>query len=170
MAKRNRIVFFIQKAKLFKNYSAVVNELLIPWRNEVQNGFNYLCAVKKKKQIRILPQVLVQDYAAEGRSLARVDGKVIFIEGAVPGNVVDVQLGKSKKDWAEGKAIHFHSLSAARVQPFCSHFGLCGGCKWQMLPYAEQIQYKQREVEQNLKRIGGIELPQAETHCGCRCY
>lgn len=125
----------------------------------MQNGFNYLCAVKKKKQIRILPQVLVQDYAAEGRSLARVDGKVIFIEGAVPGDVVDVQLGKSKKDWAEGKAIHFHSLSAARVQPFCSHFGLCGGCKWQMLPYAEQIKYKQREVEQNLKRIGGIELP-----------
>lgn len=123
------------------------------------NGFIYLCTVRKKKQIRILPQVLVEDYAAEGRSLARVDGKVVFIEGAVPGDIVDVQLGKSKKDWAEGKAVHFHSHSAQRVHPFCTHFGLCGGCKWQMLPYSEQIKYKQREVEQNLKRIGRIELP-----------
>ena len=116
--------------------------------------------MRKKKQIRILPQVLVEDYAAEGRSLARVDGKVVFIEGAVPGDVVDVQLGKSKKDWAEGKAVQFHSFSPQRTKPFCDHFGLCGGCKWQMLPYAEQIKYKQREVEQNLKRIGRIELPE----------
>ncbi|MBX9785461.1 MAG: 23S rRNA (uracil(1939)-C(5))-methyltransferase RlmD [Chitinophagaceae bacterium] len=115
--------------------------------------------MRKKKQIRILQSVTVEDYAAEGRSLARVDGKVVFIEGAVPGDVVDVQLGKSKKDWAEGRAVHFHTHSQRRATPFCSHFGLCGGCKWQMLPYADQLQYKQKEVEQNLKRIGKLELP-----------
>lgn len=119
----------------------------------------YLCAVRKKNKIRILEQVLVEDYAAEGKSIARVDGKVIFIDGAVPGDVVNIQLGKSKKDWAEGRAIHFHSYSADRTNPFCGHFGLCGGCKWQMLPYEKQLEYKQREVEQNLKRIGRIELP-----------
>jgi 23S rRNA (uracil1939-C5)-methyltransferase len=115
--------------------------------------------VRKKNKIRILEQVTVEDYAAEGKSLARVDGKVIFIEGAVPGDVVNVQLGKSKKDWAEGRAVHFHSYSPERTNPFCDHFGLCGGCKWQMLPYEKQLEYKQREVEQNLKRIGRIELP-----------
>lgn len=120
----------------------------------------YLYAVRKKNKIRILEQVTVEDYAAEGKSLARVDGKVIFIEGAVPGDVVNIQLGKSKKDWAEGKAVHFHSYSSQRTTPFCKHFGLCGGCKWQMLPYEKQLEYKQREVEQNLKRIGRIELPE----------
>ncbi len=99
----------------------------------------------------------MEDYAAEGKSLARVDGKVVFIEGAVPGDVVDVQLSKSKKDWAEGRAIAFHSYSPGRLTPFCSHFGLCGGCKWQMLAYEQQLVYKQREVEQHIKRIGHIE-------------
>jgi 23S rRNA (uracil1939-C5)-methyltransferase len=121
---------------------------------------DYLCAVRKKHKLRILEAIKVEDYAAEGKSIARVDGKVIFIEGAVPGDVVNIQLGKSKKDWAEGRAIHFHTYAAERINPFCSHFGLCGGCKWQMLPYEKQLEYKQREVEQNLKRIGRIELPQ----------
>jgi 23S rRNA (uracil1939-C5)-methyltransferase len=121
---------------------------------------DYLCPVRKKNKVRILEAIKVEDYAAEGKSIARVDGKVIFIEGAVPGDVVNIQLGKSKKDWAEGRAVHFHEYSAERTTPFCSHFGLCGGCKWQMLPYEKQLEYKQREVEQNLKRIGRIELPQ----------
>lgn len=115
--------------------------------------------MRKKNKIRILEKITVEDYAAEGKSIARVDGKVIFIEGAVPGDVVNIQLGKSKKDWAEGKVVHFHEYSSQRTTPFCSHFGLCGGCKWQMLPYEKQLEYKQREVEQNLKRIGRIELP-----------
>ncbi|MFT3846048.1 MAG: 23S rRNA (uracil(1939)-C(5))-methyltransferase RlmD [Lacibacter sp.] len=115
--------------------------------------------MRKKNKIRILESVKVEDYAAEGKSIARVEGKVIFIEGAVPGDIIDVQLGKSKKDWAEGKAVRFHEYAAERTTPFCEHFGLCGGCKWQMLPYEKQLEYKQREVEQNLKRIGRIELP-----------
>ncbi|MFN8264917.1 MAG: 23S rRNA (uracil(1939)-C(5))-methyltransferase RlmD [Chitinophagaceae bacterium] len=119
-----------------------------------------------KRKNKQLNQVTVEDYAAEGRSLARVEGKVVFIEGAVPGDVVDVLLSKSKKDWAEGKAVHFHTLSSQRVTPFCAHFGLCGGCKWQMLPYDQQLVYKQREVEQNLKRIGRIELPVIEPIIG----
>ena len=101
----------------------------------------------------------MEDYAAEGKSLARVDGKVIFIENVVPGDVVDVRLLKNKKDWAEGVPVHTHSLSADRVLPFCSHFGVCGGCQWQMLPYEKQLQYKHRQVEETLKRIGKVQLP-----------
>jgi 23S rRNA (uracil1939-C5)-methyltransferase len=102
---------------------------------------------------------MVNDYAAEGKSLAKVDGKVIFIESAVPGDVVDVKLFKNKKDWAEGYPLRFHEYSRERVDPFCSHFGVCGGCQWQMLPYKKQLEYKQKQVEDNLKRIGKVELP-----------
>ncbi len=114
--------------------------------------------MRKKKNI-ILEKILVEDYAAEGKSLARVDGKVIFIESVVPGDVVDIQLQKSKKDWAEGRPLRFHSYSPERVQPFCAHFGVCGGCQWQMLPYEKQLQYKQQQVKDNLQRIGKITLP-----------
>ena len=107
----------------------------------------------------MLEKLLVEDYAAEGKSLARVEGKVIFIENVVPGDVVDVRLLKNKKDWAEGVPVQIHSFSADRVEPFCSHFGVCGGCQWQMLPYEKQLQYKHRQVEETLKRIGKVELP-----------
>jgi 23S rRNA (uracil1939-C5)-methyltransferase len=115
--------------------------------------------VRKQKKTAILENILVQDYAAEGKSLARVDGKVVFIEGAVPGDVVDVLLSKNKADWAEGHTIKIHSLSADRVTPFCQHFGLCGGCQWQMLPYEKQLYYKQKQVSDNLNRIGKVKLP-----------
>lgn len=120
----------------------------------------------RKKNIT-LEKVSVEDYAAEGKALSRVDGKVIFIEGAVPGDVVDVRLGKNKKDWAEGKVTLVHQYSTDRVDPFCEHFGVCGGCKWQMLPYEKQLQYKQQEVEQHLKRIGKVTLPPMEPILGC---
>ena len=102
----------------------------------------------------------MEDYAAEGKSIARVDGKVVFIERVVPGDVVDIKLGKSKKDWAEGYPLQFHSFSKERTEPFCQHFGVCGGCQWQMLPYDKQLFYKRQQVEDNLKRIGKIELPE----------
>ena len=120
----------------------------------------------RKKNV-VLSNITVQDYAAEGKALSKVDGKVIFIEGAVPGDVVDVRLGKNKKDWAEGKAIHFHSYSPGRVQPFCEHFGVCGGCKWQMLPYQQQLVYKENEVTQNLRRLGKVALPSIMPIMGC---
>ncbi|MBK8785531.1 MAG: 23S rRNA (uracil(1939)-C(5))-methyltransferase RlmD [Chitinophagaceae bacterium] len=104
--------------------------------------------------------LLITDYAAEGKALAKLDGKVIFISGAVPGDVADVLLTKNKKDWAEGRVLKIKELSKERVEPFCKHFGICGGCKWQMLPYAKQLQYKQQEVEQNLRRIGKVDLPE----------
>jgi len=116
--------------------------------------------VRRKKKNIILEKLLVEDYAAGGKSLAKVDGKVIFIENVVPGDVVDVRLMKNKKDWAEAVPIYTHSLSADRVTPFCSHFGVCGGCQWQMLPYEKQLQYKHKQVEETLKRIGKVALPE----------
>jgi 23S rRNA (uracil1939-C5)-methyltransferase len=121
--------------------------------------------LRKKKDI-VFENVLVEDYAAEGKSLARVEGKVIFIDDVVPGDVVNIRLGKNKKDWAEARPILFQSLSKDRVQPFCQHFGVCGGCQWQMLPYEKQLKYKQRQVFDNLTRIGKIELPDFEPIVG----
>ena len=115
--------------------------------------------MRKKNKNITLAGVRVEDYAAEGKSLARVDGKVIFIENAVPGDVVDIRLSKNKKDWAEGHITAFRSYSPERVEPFCAHFGVCGGCRWQMLPYPLQLRYKQQQVEDNLRRIGKIALP-----------
>jgi 23S rRNA (uracil1939-C5)-methyltransferase len=115
--------------------------------------------VRKKKEAPLLENVLIEDYAAEGKSLARVNGKVIFVEGAVPGDVVDVQLQKNKADWGEGFVKKFHTYSPIRVQPFCAHFGVCGGCQWQMLPYDQQLVYKHKQVFDNLTRIAKIPLP-----------
>ena len=115
--------------------------------------------MRKKNKNIVLTNILIEDYAAEGKSLARVDGKVIFIENAIPGDVVDVKLSKNKKDWAEGFITAFHSYSPDRVTPFCSHFGVCGGCRWQMLPYPLQLKYKQQQVADVLERIGKVDLP-----------
>jgi 23S rRNA (uracil1939-C5)-methyltransferase len=122
--------------------------------------------LKRKYKHQILENILVEDYAAEGKSLARVEGKVIFIEDAVPGDIVDIRLSKSKKDWAEGKAVNFRQYSSQRVTPFCEHFGICGGCQWQMLPYDQQLIFKQKQVQDNLERIGKISLPPFESILG----
>ncbi len=110
--------------------------------------------------------MLVEDYAAEGKSLARHNGKVVFIENVVPGDIVDIRLTRNKKDWAEGVVTRFREYSKERVTPFCSHFGVCGGCQWQMLPYPLQLQYKQKQVTDNLQRIGKLELPEMEPIAG----
>jgi 23S rRNA (uracil1939-C5)-methyltransferase len=115
--------------------------------------------VRHEKPPVILEALCIEDYAAEGKSLARFNGKVIFIEKTVPGDVADVQLFKNKKDWAEGFPLRFHKLSEERVTPFCQHFGVCGGCQWQMLPYEKQLFYKQKQVSDILTRIGKIKLP-----------
>ncbi len=116
--------------------------------------------MRKKNKNITLTNVLVEQYAAEGKSLARVDGKVIFIENAVPGDIVDLKLSKNKKDWAEGFITAFREYSPNRVEPFCAHFGVCGGCRWQMLPYPLQLQYKQQQVVDVLQRIGKVALPE----------
>jgi 23S rRNA (uracil1939-C5)-methyltransferase len=108
---------------------------------------------RKKFTLENLP---VTGYAAEGKALGRAEGKVIFVEGAVPGDVADVLITRNKKDWAEGKAITIKEFSKERVEPFCIHFGVCGGCKWQMLPYKKQLEYKQQEAAEAFKRIGKL--------------
>ena len=100
------------------------------------------------------------DVAAEGKAIAKVNDLVIFVPYVVPGDVVDLQIKRKKNKYAEAEAVKFHELSPNRAGPFCQHYGVCGGCKWQVLPYAEQIRYKQQQVEDNLKRIGKIELPE----------
>ncbi|MDE3126215.1 MAG: 23S rRNA (uracil(1939)-C(5))-methyltransferase RlmD [Bacteroidota bacterium] len=122
--------------------------------------------VRKKKDRIILENVLVEAYAAEGKSIARVNGKAVFIEKAVPGDVVNVLLHKNKKDWAEGEAITIHQPSSQRAEPFCSHFGTCGGCSWQMLPYHLQLQYKAQQVHDHLTRLAKISLPPFEPIIG----
>jgi 23S rRNA (uracil1939-C5)-methyltransferase len=113
----------------------------------------------RRKKV-VLHNVVMENYAAEGKSLGRVEGKVIFVENTIPGDEVDVLLQKNKKDWGEGIALHYHKYSDLRVEPFCQHFGVCGGCQWQMLPYEQQLQFKQQQVADNLKRIGKVPLPE----------
>lgn len=108
----------------------------------------------------MLEKFLVEDYAAEGKSLGRWEGKVVFVERTVPGDVVDVFLYKNKKDWAEGYPLVFHELSPKRTVPFCEHYGDCGGCQWQSVPYEEQLKFKFRQVQDALQRIGKVPLPE----------
>ncbi len=113
---------------------------------------------RKKKPL--ISEVTIESYAAEGKSIAKLeDGKVLFVENVIPGDIVDVQVTKNKKSYAEGRMTRLIAPSPLRSEPFCIHFGICGGCKWQMLPYSKQLEYKQQQVEDQLKRIGHIELP-----------
>lgn len=115
-------------------------------------------ARRKKPELQ---DVKISSYAAEGKSIAQLeDGKVLFVPGAVPGDVVNVRVVKNKKSWAEGKVLDLVKPSEDRVDAFCEHFGICGGCKWQMLPYEQQLVYKQQQVTDQLTRIGHIELPE----------
>ncbi len=107
-----------------------------------------------------MENLLVTGYAAGGKCLAKHEGKVIFMENAVPGDIVTVRLIKNKKDWAEAQVIRIVSFSSERIEPFCQHFGICGGCQWQMLPYEKQLEYKHDQVLQSLKRIGKLDLPE----------
>lgn len=114
---------------------------------------------RKKKELPLIENVEIVDVAAEGKAIAKVDDLVVFIPYVVPGDVIDLQITRKKNKYAEGKPVRFISYSPNRTEAFCEHFGICGGCKWQVLPYAEQLKYKQKQVEDNLTRIGEIELP-----------
>ncbi len=108
----------------------------------------------------IFENVLIEGIAAEGKAIARVDNKVIFVPGVAPGDVVDIRVTRRKKSFFEGTAIKFHTYSKDRVKPFCEYFGTCGGCKWQHLPYDLQLKFKNQQVTDNLVRIGKIDLPE----------
>ena len=113
---------------------------------------------RKRKPLPILEKVTITDVAAEGKALARVNDLVVFVPYVAPGDVVDIQLLRKRHNYAEGKAIAFHTYAAERAVPFCEHFGVCGGCKWQHLPYEAQLRYKQKQVVDNLTRIGKVDL------------
>ncbi|WP_394800977.1 23S rRNA (uracil(1939)-C(5))-methyltransferase RlmD [Bacteroides pyogenes] len=115
---------------------------------------------RKKKELPLLEKVTILDVAAEGKAIAKVNDLVIFVPYVVPGDVVDLQIKRKKNKYAEAEAVKFHEYSPKRAVPFCQHYGVCGGCKWQVLPYSEQIRYKQKQVEDNLRRIGKIDLPE----------
>jgi 23S rRNA (uracil1939-C5)-methyltransferase len=115
---------------------------------------------KNKKPLPIFEKITITDIAAEGKAIAKVNDVVVFVPFVVPGDVVDLQVTKKKSHFMEARPIHFHHYSEKRTEAVCEHFGICGGCKWQILPYSEQIRYKQKQVVDNLTRIGKIELPE----------
>lgn len=114
---------------------------------------------RKKKALPLLEKIEITGVAAEGKSLARVNDMVVFVPFVVPGDVVDIQLRRKKHSYAEGEAVKFHEYSSLRAVPFCKHYGVCGGCKWQCLQYEHQLKYKQQQVVDALTRIGKVELP-----------
>ncbi|OKL39789.1 23S rRNA (uracil(1939)-C(5))-methyltransferase RlmD [Pontibacter flavimaris] len=103
---------------------------------------------------------------AEGKCLARHDNMVVFVAGVAPGDVVDLRVTRKKKSYMEAEPVHFHELSELRVQPFCEHFGTCGGCKWQHIGYDTQLYFKQKQVKDNLERIGKVPLPEFDPILG----
>lgn len=121
----------------------------------------------KKKTLPVIENLVITDYAAEGNSLARIDEMVVFIPYGAPGDVADVQLTRKRKSYAEGRITALRQPSPVRVEPRCAHFTVCGGCKWQHVPYSEQLAFKQRQVEETLRRIAKVELPVVSTILGC---
>jgi 23S rRNA (uracil1939-C5)-methyltransferase len=115
---------------------------------------------RKKKIDLLLESVTIESVAAEGKALTHVDGMVVFVDFAVPGDVVDIQVYKKKKNYMEGFIKRIVKPSADRLEPFCPHFGVCGGCRWQPLPYELQLKAKRQQVEDQLVRIGHLDVPE----------
>ncbi len=128
----------------------------------------YICKMARKKKPLIFENITVLDAGARGKTVAKApDGRVIFLSNTVPGDVVDIRTGKKRKAYFEGTAIKFHEYSNKRVTPVCEHFEHCGGCKWQNMEYQHQLAYKEKEVTNNLIRIGHLELPEITPILGC---
>ena len=124
--------------------------------------------MRNKKKLPLIEGVEITAVAAEGKSLAMVDDRVVFVPYVVPGDVVDLQVKCKKSSYMEAVAVHFHKRSPLRAQPFCQHYGVCGGCKWQCLKYEEQLKAKQQQIFDNLTRIGKVELPPISPILGSR--
>ncbi len=114
---------------------------------------------RRKKYPRI-EKLEIVDVAAEGKSIGKYEGKIVFVPQVIPGDIVDVQVKRKRKNFMEGFVVNYHKYSDTRIEPFCEHFGVCGGCKWQHLPYSEQLKYKQKQVVDSLERIGKVEVHQ----------
>lgn len=122
----------------------------------------------RKKKNYIFENIEVVDAGARGKSIAKApDGRVIFLTNAIPGDIVDIKTGRKRKAYFEGTATKFHKYSDKRTAPKCQHFEHCGGCKWQHMKYEDQLFFKEKEVLNNLQRIGHLELPQATPILGC---
>ena len=117
---------------------------------------------RRRKKLPLLENLTVIDLAAEGKSIAKLNDQIIFIKQAVPGDVIDAQVVRKRKSYMEAVPVKFHHYSEKRSQPVCEHFNACGGCKWQNLPYSEQLFYKQKQVKDSLERIAKVELPEIQ--------
>jgi 23S rRNA (uracil1939-C5)-methyltransferase len=122
--------------------------------------------VRRRKDYPLLEKVRITDIAAEGNALARVDNLVVFVPMLVPGDIVDIQVVRKRKKFIEGRVVRFHEYSSDRIKPRCVHFGICGGCKWQHLPYNLQLMYKEKQVKDNLIRIGKVDLEEIKPILG----
>jgi len=123
----------------------------------------------RKKKNHLFKNITVIDAGAKGKAIAKApDGRVIFLNNAIPGDVVDIQTGRKRKAYFEGTAVKFHQYSDKRAEPKCAHFEHCGGCKWQHMEYSSQLFYKEKEVLNNLQRIGQLVLPKASPILGCK--
>ena len=121
---------------------------------------------RSKKPLPLLEGVIIEAVAAEGKCLFHWNDLVVFVPFCVPGDICDIQIRRKKHSFAEGEVVRFVEYSKVRAVPFCKHFGVCGGCKWQNLPYEEQLKFKQQQVFDQLHRIGKIELPEFRTILG----
>jgi len=123
----------------------------------------------RKKIKPLFANIKVLDAGSKGKSIAKApDGRVIFLDNAIPGDIVDIQTFKKRKAYYQGKVINFHTYSDKRTEPVCEHFGICGGCKWQNMKYEAQLFYKQNEVKQNLERLGHINVVEYIPILGCQ--
>jgi len=122
--------------------------------------------VGRKKELPLLEKVLITDIGAEGNAVARVENQVVFVPMLIPGDIVDIQVRRKRKKYLEGKVIRFHEYSPDRIKPTCRHFGVCGGCRWQHLPYSLQLHYKEKQVRDNLARIGKVSFNDIKTIIG----
>jgi len=116
--------------------------------------------VGRKRELPLLEKVLITDIGAEGKAIARVENQVVFVPMLIPGDIVDIKVRKKKKKYLEGSVVRFHEYSADRIKPVCRHFGICGGCRWQHLPYDLQLKYKEKQVRDSLTRIAKVSLPE----------
>ncbi len=112
----------------------------------------------RRKEFPVLERVTITDIGAEGKAVARVNNIVVFVPMLIPGDVVDIKVVRKRKKYIEGAVTRFHEYSPLRIKPVCSHFGVCGGCKWQHLPYEQQLKWKEKQVLDSLSRIGGLDI------------
>ena len=120
----------------------------------------------RKKPLPLLRGVAITDIGSEGNAIARVDDMVLFVPGMIPGDIVDVRVTRKRKRYMEGVAVAVTSPSPDRIKPPCRHFGICGGCRWQHLPYEKQLYYKEKQVKDNLTRIGHTPIPEIDPIIG----